>query len=217
MAMKTLDEARARKLLESAGVPMCPEAVVDELEKLPDAANSIGYPCVLKGIGEGLEHKTELGVVFCGLKTEDELLEAAKEISKRAPMARFLVQRHVEGKREFICGLIRDDLFGPTVMFGIGGVLAEGLRDVAFRLAPLTFDEAKLMISEIRSSRLLDEFRGEKAADTDRLANIIVAIGDLAVRRAEIVEIDLNPVIIDRNGKPVAVDYLVRVDDAQHP
>jgi len=212
--MKTLGETEARELLAGVGIPICPEAIADDIQNLTDAAEPIGYPCVLKGIGEGLEHKTEFGVVFCNIKTEEELLEAARAIREKAPNARFLVQKQIDGEREFICGVIRDELFGPTVMFGLGGILAEGLKDVSFRLAPLAVDEAKLMLSEIRASKLLSEFRGEKAADTDELAGILVALGELATSSPEIVEIDLNPVIIDSRGNPAVVDYLVRVADA---
>ena len=212
--MRTLPEAEARKLLTEAGIPLCPEAVADSEEELVKLAETIGFPCVLKGTGEGLEHKTELGVVFLNIRDASELVDAAKKIREKAPKAKFLIQKQIEGSREFICGLATDELFGPAVMFGLGGIFTEALKDVAFRLAPLSPDEAKLMLSEIKAARLLDEFRGERAADRDELARILVALGDLAVRHGEIVEIDLNPVIIDKDGKPTAVDYLVRVRDA---
>jgi len=208
--MRVLEEKEARKILENVGIPICPETIVSNMDELKSAVKSIGFPCVLKGVGEGLAHKTELGVVFTNLKDEAELVEAAKKIRERVPHAKFLVQKHVQGVREFICGLVKDDLFGPTVMFGLGGVMAEALKDASLRLAPITKDEAKLMISEIRAARLLGEFRGEGAVDADELAKILVALGKLAIDVPDIVEIDLNPVIIDKTGKPIVVDYLVR-------
>lgn len=208
--MRVLEEKEARRILESVGIPICPEAIADNIDALKRAIKSIGFPCVLKGVGKGLAHKTELGVVFTNLKDETELVEAARKIEERAPHAKFLLQRHIQGVREFICGLVKDDLFGPTVMFGLGGVMAEALKDASFRLAPISIDEAKLMIGEIRSAKLLEEFRSEQAADTDELAKILVALGKLAINIPKIVEIDLNPVIIDKTGKPVVVDYLVR-------
>lgn len=211
--MRTLEEKEAKKLLQKSGIPICPEVIVEDFEELSGAVKTIGFPCVLKGVGENLAHKTEVGVVFCNLKDEPEVFEAAKRIKERAPQAKFLVQKHIQGTREFICGLVKDELFGQVVMFGVGGIMAEALKDVTFRLAPLTLDEAKLMLSEIRANKLLDEFRGEKAVDKDELAKIVVALGEIGVKHLDIAEIDLNPVIIERTGMPVVVDYLVRLAD----
>lgn len=212
--MRMLDEKDAKELLKKSAIPICPEIIVEKLTDLSSAVKQIGFPCVIKGIGGNLAHKTEVGVVFCNLKNESEVLEAARKIMERAPQAKFLVQKHVYGTREFICGFIRDELFGPTVMFGVGGIMAEALKDVTFRLAPLSLSEAKLMLNEIKARKLLDEFRGESAVDTNELARIIVALGELGNEHPYISEIDLNPVIIERTGKPVVVDYLVRLDDA---
>lgn len=212
--MRVLDEKEAKKLLQKSGIPICPEESADDLDGLKRAVRTIGFPCVLKGVGENLAHKTEVGVVFCNLRDESEIFEAAKKIKERAPHARFLVQKHIQGAREFICGLIKDELFGPAVMFGVGGIMAEALKDAAFRLAPVSLDEAKLMLSDIRANKLLGEFRGESATDLDELVKIVVALGELAVENPEIAEIDLNPVIIEKTGKPVVVDYLVRLGDA---
>jgi acetyl-CoA synthetase (ADP-forming) len=118
-----------------------------------------------------------------------------------------LVQEMVSGSREFVLGLTRDPQFGPCVMFGVGGVFTEAIRDVTFRVAPLTVEDAEEMLDEIRLAKLLDAFRGSPAVNRRALADALVEIGKLGCRLNEIAEIDINPVII-RGSQPVIVDAL---------
>jgi len=114
----------------------------------------------------------------------------------------------VKGSREFVIGLTRDASFGPCVMFGLGGIFTEALKDVTFRVAPLTREDALDMIDEIKTQKLLGEFRGGPAVDRNALAKALVGVGELGVKHDAIAEIDINPLIIC-GDKPVAVDALV--------
>ena len=120
-----------------------------------------------------------------------------------------LVQEMVRGDRELVCGLTRDAQFGPCVMFGLGGTLTEVLEDVVFRIAPLTPRDAQEMAKEIRSRKIIEPFRGEPAVDMDVLTRILVALGDIGLRYEDVQEIDINPLKIRPDGKPVSVDALV--------
>jgi acetyl-CoA synthetase (ADP-forming) len=115
----------------------------------------------------------------------------------------------VAGARELVCGLIRDAQFGPCIMFGIGGVLTEIIEDIVFRLAPLAPGEAREMALEIRGRKILDPFRGESAVDMDALCRTLLALGDLALQREDVLEVDINPLKIRPNGGIVAADALV--------
>jgi hypothetical protein len=118
-----------------------------------------------------------------------------------------LVSEQIRGNRELIVGLVRDEQFGPCVMLGIGGILAEAVADVAFRLAPLSRSEASDLIDDLSMQSLLDSFRGEPAVDREALINVLCALGDLGSDQ-EVLSVDLNPLIV-ANGVPIAVDALV--------
>ena len=118
----------------------------------------------------------------------------------------------VSGARELIAGYVRDDEFGPCVMLGVGGVLAEAVADVAFRLVPLERVDADDLIDELRTQALLGPFRGEPPVDRQRLADVVTGLAALAAARTEVVAVDVNPLIVTE-GVPVAVDALVEVDD----
>ena len=204
-----LSEYESRKVIASAGVPIPREALVQSRDEAIAQAEKIGFPVVLKGSSPELTHKTEMGMVRVHLKDPDAVGRAFDEITgKGIRLEGVLVQEMVKGLREFVIGLTRDPHFGPCVMFGLGGIFTEAMKDVSFRVAPLTDDDAREMIGEIRAAKLLDAFRGEKAVDRETLVRALVNIGRLGMHYEEIAEIDINPLII-RDGKPVAVDALV--------
>jgi len=204
-----LSEYESRKVIASAGVPIPREALVQSRDEAIAQAEKIGFPVVLKGSSPELTHKTETGMVRVHLKDPDAVGRAFDEITgKGIRLEGVLVQEMVKGLREFVIGLTRDPHFGPCVMFGLGGIFTEAMKDVSFRVAPLTDDDAREMIGEIRAAKLLDAFRGEKAVDRETLVRALVNIGRLGMHYEEIAEIDINPLII-RDGKPVAVDALV--------
>lgn len=206
---KTLSEYDSKQVLGAVGLPVTQEKLALSQEEAVLAASVIGYPVALKGCSDKAAHKTEMGLVKLGLKDAAEVASAYAEIVDRAAgLDGVLVQEMVSGSREFVLGLTRDPQFGPCVMFGVGGVFTEAIRDVTFRVAPLTTEDAEEMLEEIRLAKLLDAFRGSPAVDRKALADALVEIGELGCRLNEIAEIDINPVII-RGSQPVIVDALV--------
>ena len=209
---KSLSEFESKKVFKETGILVAREDLAMSAEQAKKIANSIGYPVVLKASGRKIMHKTELGLVKLGISSDSDLAKAYDDIMSKgtqvAELDGVLVQEMLKGNREFIIGLSRDPSFGPCVMFGLGGIFAEVLKDVSFRIAPLTETDAEAMIDEIKTSRLLDEFRGSPAVDRSLLIKALIGVGNLALDNNEIAEIDINPIII-ADRKPVAVDGLV--------
>ncbi len=206
---KTLSEYDSKQVIQSVGVPITREKLARTRDEAVEFAGEIGYPVVLKGCSDKAAHKTEMGLVKLKLANEDEVTRAYDEITGRGvDLDGVLVQEMIKGDREFVIGLSRDPQFGPCVMFGIGGIFTEVIKDVSFRVAPLTEMDAEEMIDEIRMKKLLDEFRGSPAVDKKELVKALVGIGELGYKNNEIAEIDINPLIIS-GSKPVVVDALV--------
>lgn len=210
-ALCALDEFEAKKLLAGYGVPVVPERCVMGVEAAVHAARELGYPVALKGCSPAFAHKTELGLVALDLTDEVSLREAAARL--QAVMqgeGRLLVQRMVRGRREFLAGLSRDPQYGPVVSFGLGGIFAEELADVALRLVPLSAADARAMLGEFRCHALLGPTRGLPAVDAQTLVGVLLALSRLAQDRPDIVAVDINPLVVD-GAQPVAVDALVLV------
>ncbi len=212
---KTLSEYDSKQVLQSVGLPVTREKLALSQDEAVAIAAEIGYPVALKGCSDKAAHKTEMGLVKLKLKNAEEVAEAYDEIVSRvAGLDGVLVQEMISGSREFVLGLTRDPQFGPCVMFGVGGVFTEAIRDVTFRVAPLSTEDAEEMLEEIRLKKLLDNFRGSPAVDRRTLVDALVGIGNLGCSHEEIAEIDINPVIIC-GDKPVIVDALVVLNGQQ--
>jgi len=209
--MTTLSEADSRTLVAEAGVIVSRWATADTADNAAVVAEEMGFPVVVKLCGEAIAHKTERGLVRLSLTSADDVRAAATDLLGAATESdgdvELLVSTMVRGDRELIAGLVRDPQFGPCVMLGVGGVLAEAVADVAFRLAPLERLDAHELIDNLGSQTLLGPFRGQPAVDRDALADTLCALGDLAGDPA-IASIDLNPLIVVE-GQPMAVDALV--------
>jgi len=207
----TLTEAEAKQLLKDWGIPVVAETVAADIEGALTAAEKIGYPVVLKGLGSRLTHKTERGLVHLNLRDRKQVQAAAEKISAAAggDLEGFLVQPLITGRRELVAGMFCDPQFGPVVMVGLGGIFTEALGDVAFRVAPVSEAQAAAMLEELRSAKLLGPFRGEAAADRDQLIGIITGLSRLALAATDITEIDLNPLLIGPDGRICAVDALI--------
>ena len=217
MASRTLSETESKQLLAGYGVPIAPERLASSVDDAVAAADALGYPVVAKLNGDAIAHKTERGLVRLGLGDADAVRRAAGELLAAARPedgdVDVLVAPMVRGNRELIAGVLRDQQFGPTVMLGVGGILAEAVADVAFRPAPVDRVTAHEMIDQLSTQRLLGEFRGERAVDREALAATLVALGKVATERDDIVSVDVNPLIVTADGAAVAVDALVEVGD----
>ncbi|ADI32312.1 acetate--CoA ligase family protein [Staphylothermus hellenicus] len=203
-------EEKRRKLLEHEAFEIikaynisAPEtAIARSLDEAVEYAEKIGYPLVLKIVSPDISHKSDVGGVILNIKSKEELIEAYNKIyenvSKNAPGARIvgvLIQKMAPKGLEVIIGGLRDNIFGPVVMFGLGGIFVEVLRDVSFRIAPLTEEDAFEMMNEIKAAKLLEGYRGQPPVDKKSLAKIILSVSKLLEENPEIESIDLNPVM----------------------
>ena len=209
---RTLSEYDSKQVLAAYGIPVTRERLVKSGKDAVAAADELGYPVVVKGCGAELTHKTELDAIRLNLKDAREVRKAVKDLKdtlKGHKLQGLLVQEMVKGQRELVMGLTRDPQFGPCVMFGLGGIYTEILKDVTFRVAPLTERDALEMMDEIRGKKILDAFRGMAAAPRDVLARALIALGQIGLDHSEVREIDVNPLLLAKDGRPVAVDALV--------
>ena len=206
----TLSEFESKQVLASYRIPVTREELVDNAEDLIKAAAKIGYPVVMKGCSADISHKTEKGLIRVDVRNDEEAASTFKEITAAMDGAdrSVLVQQLVKGQRELVAGLTRDPQFGPCVMFGLGGIFTEVLKDITFRVAPLEKRDALEMMQEIKAHKILEAVRGMAPVDKDMLAEILITVGQIGIENEVVKEIDINPVIIS-DGKPVAVDALV--------
>jgi succinyl-CoA synthetase beta subunit len=209
-----LSERASKDLLSIYGMPLAPEHLASSAQAAGDAADSLGYPVVAKLCGDHIAHKTERGLVRLHLGDAGAVSAAAADLLAAATpddaATGVLVAPMVRGDRELIAGLATDPQFGPTVLLGIGGVLAEAVADVAVRLVPITRVDAEEMIEELRSQALLGEFRGEPALDRDSVVEVLLGLSAAAEAMPDLVSADLNPLIV-QDGRAVAVDALVEL------
>jgi acetyl-CoA synthetase (ADP-forming) len=209
----TLSEYESKQLLAAYQIPVTSEELVNNPEGLLRAAHKIGYPVVIKGCAAQIVHKTEKGLIRVDVRNDAEARTAFEEIMAGMNGAgdNILVQEMVKGQRELVVGLNRDPQFGPCVMFGLGGIFTEILKDIVFRIAPLKKRDALEMMQDIQAKKILEPIRGMPAADKDLLADMLMTVGRIGLELEMIKEIDINPIIISA-GKPVAVDALVILD-----
>ena len=212
--MGTVSEARSRQLVEAVGVPVSPWGVADHPEGAVGIARELGYPVAVKLNGDAVAHKTEGNLVRLGLGSDDQVADAAAELlTCGGDDTDVLVTRMVSGHRELIAGLVRDNEFGPCVMLGLGGVLAEALGDVAFRLAPVEVVDVEDLLDDLHAQALFGSLRGEPPLDREATVNLLVALGSMATT-PEVIAVDLNPLIVS-DGRPIAVDALVELADGR--
>ena len=210
---KALDEHQAKQLLAAYGISVTREELATTEDEALDAARRIGFPVAAKACSWEIMHKSGKGLIALGIQTEAALRKAFHDVREAAGQpVPILIQEMVSGSREFVAGMTRFPGFGPCVLFGLGGIFTEALRDTAFRSAPLSATEAKEMLSAIRAKELLGAYRGLAAVDVQALTGILQTIGFIALLHPEIAEIDLNPVIIT-GSKPVVADALFVIAD----
>jgi acetate---CoA ligase (ADP-forming) subunit beta len=215
VAPRMLLEPDAAKLLATYGIPYVRHGVATDPDAAVACANEIGYPVVLKVVSADVVHKTEVGGVLVGVRNDDALrvgyTRLLADVALAVPdadVSGVLVGEFITARRELIVGAIRDATLGPAVMVGFGGLFAEALGDVAFRLAPLSELDAYDMLRELRGAPLLTDFRGEAPIDMGELVRILIEVGRLVTDHPQISEVDLNPLAAAERGC-VALDARV--------
>ena len=207
---ETLSEYESKIVLASYDIPVTREIIIQKDNDVISAAHEIGYPVVMKGCSPEITHKTEKDLIRTDIRDDKEALDTFNDImaGMNGSHGAILIQEMIKGKRELVIGLIRDPQFGPCVMFGLGGIFTEILKDVSFRLAPLEKRDALEMMDEIKAHKILDAVRGMEPVDRELLSKMLINVGKIGVENDAIKEIDINPVIIS-GSCPVAVDALV--------
>jgi acetyltransferase len=210
----SIGDAEAWTVLESYGFTVPRSQMAETPEQAIEIAAEIGYPVVMKIASPDILHKTDVGGVRLNLRSPDDVRDSFDLMVYRAeryvPGARIWgcqVQQMVTGGREILLGMSRDPQFGPLVAFGLGGIYVEALKDVAFRVAPFSRQEADEMIHEIRSYALLEGIRGEPPADHEAMVDALIRISQLVTDFPEIVELDINPLMVFEKGRgAIAID-----------
>ncbi|HXJ15664.1 MAG TPA: acetate--CoA ligase family protein [Candidatus Polarisedimenticolia bacterium] len=203
----SLLEPEAYQVCRDYGIRVPPFRLTDSVESAIHAANEIGYPVVLKVVSEEILHKTDVGGVMLGISSDDALRAAHRKlvenIARTAPRVgnlKFLVQKMMPATTELVLGAVRDKSFGPTVMFGLGGIYIEALKLVGFRLSPLGIQEARELIRQTLPPALLKGVRGGAPMNLDSVANTLVSLGRLLEEQPQIEEVDLNPTLPYADG-----------------
>lgn len=214
-----LGEMEAREILEAYDIRMPKAELACDIDEAKEIAGRIGYPLVLKIVSPNILHKTDVGGVKIGIDNEKELEENYNQIlfsvSKYMPDANIssiLVQEFIKDKKETIIGMSEDPQFGPMIMFGLGGIYVEALKDVSFRIAPLSRQVAREMVEEIKTIKLLKGTRGENPSDIDSIIEIILRVSQLVTDFPEILEMDINPLFVKKQGEgSIAGDVRIRI------
>lgn len=199
----------AKELIENWGIPTAPWRMARNEQEALQAALSIGFPVVMKILSPDVIHKTDIGGVFTGLNREEELIHAyeriegnSKKVKPAIRMQGVVIEKMLSGI-EVIIGVTMDSQFGHVLMFGMGGIFVELLKDISFRLIPIEPADAQEMIYRVKGFPLLDGYRG-KTGDIEGLKNLLLGVSQLVVQYPEIIEMDLNPVITSYNQTTVA-------------
>jgi len=209
---KILTEVESKDILEEAGIPTARARLATTADEAVTAAKDVGLPVALKIVSPDITHKSDIGGVKLNLNTPDEvkaafdeIVAAAKKAQPDAKVDGVSVQRMARPGIEVIMGMSQDAQFGPVLMFGLGGILVEVLKDVSFRLVPITPRDAHQMVQEIKGRPLLEGYRGQEPADIEALEKLLLRLSDFIEKHPEIAELDLNPIFAYKDGV-IAVD-----------
>jgi acyl-CoA synthetase (NDP forming) len=204
---KNLLETEAKAICVEYGIPVARSELASSEEEAAQLAEKIGFPVVLKIVSPDIIHKSDIGGVILNLKDPEEVRGAygdvLSNVRKHADRVRIigvLVQEMAPPSTEVIVGSTKDPQFGPAIMFGLGGVFVEILKDVTFMIAPITRDEAQEMITRVKAYPLLRGYRGTPPADTEAIVDILLATSKLVTEHEEIKELDLNPIMVYEKG-----------------
>jgi acyl-CoA synthetase (NDP forming) len=213
-----LTEIEAKQVLEESGVPVSPARLARTRDDAVKMANELGYPIVLKIVSPQITHKSDVGGVALNLTSGEEVgaaydavVSSSKQHVPDATIDGVAVQRMEKHGIEVIIGMTKDPQFGPVMMFGLGGVLVEVLKDVAFRVVPINERDARQMVHEIKGFPLLEGYRGQDPADIARLEQLLLKVSQFIEQHPEVAELDLNPVFAYKDGA-LAVDARIVLD-----
>jgi len=216
-----LTEIEAKELLKQAGVSVIDTSLAASREEAISISRRFGFPVVLKIASPDIVHKSDAGGVKLGLKTSkqvgkayDDILGAISQKYPQAMIQGVSVQKMARPGVEVIIGMSQDAQFGPVVMFGLGGILVEILKDVSFRIVPLTRRDAGEMIREIKGYPLLEGYRGQEPVDVSNLEELLLKVSDFVEQNPEVKELDLNPIFAYSDGA-VAVDARVVLEESE--
>jgi len=221
-ATADLDEADSKEILEAYGFATPKGSIATTSEQAANIAEQLGFPVVMKIWSPDISHKSDCGGVVLGLESKKEVMDAFDlmmyRIPPKLPQARIagvLIQEMCRRGKEVVIGMNRDPHFGPLIMFGMGGTMVEVLKDVTFHIAPLTADEAKQMLMNTKTYKILKGVRGEEGVDLDAIAESLQRLSQLVMEFPQIQELDINPYIVGPAGTvPVAVDARMRIEKA---
>jgi len=207
---KNMLETESRELLSMYTIPVPPAVLADNADQAAAAANTIGLPLAMKIVSPDIIHKSDAGGVKIKLNSDAELRQAfeeiignAEKVTARDRILGALISPMAAPGQECIIGMIRDPQFGPVIMFGLGGIFVEVLKDVSFRVAPLSVEDIDEMIHETKGYKVLTGIRGEQPKDIDAIKDMLAKLSQIAVENPQITEIDLNPVIVHEKGASV--------------
>jgi len=216
-----LNEVEAKQLIKQAGISVVDTKLAVSKEEAISISRKFGFPVALKIASPDIVHKSDAGGVKLGLETARQVGKAYEDIlqavSQKHPQARIqgvAVQKMARPGVEVIIGMSKDDQFGPVLMFGLGGILVEVLKDVSFRIVPLAERDAAEMIREIKGYPLLEGYRGQEAVDVSHLEELLLKVSDFVERNPEVKELDLNPIFAYSDGA-VAVDARVVLEESK--
>lgn len=229
---KSISEGRAQlttresiDVLDAYGIRVCKSGFATTEDEAVSIANSIGYPVVMKMTSKTTSHKTDVGGVRVNIQSEEQLRAEYQDLIAKLTekglidgLEGVIIQEMVKGSREMVCGIATDPQYGPMMMFGLGGVFIEVLKDVTFRIAPLTDVDAMEMIKSVKSYKLLEGARGTKPAQLDQIQETLMRLSQLVHDFSFIDELDINPLLIsEKTGEGIAVDgrIKVRMEEAQ--
>lgn len=205
-------EHEAYDVLAKYGIPAPKFGLATSAEEAIELSEKIGYPVVLKIVSPDIIHKSDVGGVKLNLKSSEEVRRSFEEIIRnvrtKAPEAKItgiLVQEMVPQSLEVIVGATRDPTFGPVILFGLGGIFVEVLKDVSFRITPLTRYDAETMLTEIRAARILDGYRGTPPRDKEAIVDIILRLAKFMEENESVTDVDLNPIMVFETGKGAKV------------
>jgi acetyl-CoA synthetase (ADP-forming) len=204
---KYLLEPEAKTLCQEYGIPVTKFRVATSVEEAVKFAEGIGYPVVLKIVSPEVIHKFDVGGVVLNLQSASEvkaayekIIESVKKHKPNAKIVGILVQEMAPTSTEVIVGSTKDPQFGPALMFGLGGIFVEVLKDVTFRIAPITESDAREMIAEVKAYPILKGYRGQPPADINAIVSILLNTSKLVMEHLEIKELDLNPIMVYEKG-----------------